>query len=75
MASNQEYFEGGVDMASSVDAELQDLLYDPQTSGGLLIAIDQLQADLTMQLLDRAGVSASRIGTVSVRGEKLLQIR
>jgi selenide,water dikinase len=75
MASNQEHFEAGVDIAASVDPDLQDLLYDPQTSGGLLVAVDQLQADLTLQLLERQGVTASRIGAVNARGDKLLQIR
>jgi len=75
MANNQEHFENGVDMASSVDADLQDLLYDPQTSGGLLIALDQLQADLALQLLEREGVKAARIGAVGPRAGHVLQIR
>ena len=45
-------------MARDVAGELQDLLYDPQTSGGLLFSIDQLQTDLALQLLERAGVPA-----------------
>jgi selenide,water dikinase len=75
MGNNQEHFAAGVEMGSSVEADRQDLLYDPQTSGGLLVAIDQLQADLAMQLLEREGVTASRIGAVGGRSEKLLQIR
>ena len=55
-------------MAASVDADLQDLLYDPQTSGGLLVALDQLQADLALQLLEREGVKAVRIGAVAPAG-------
>jgi selenide,water dikinase len=75
MANNQTHFEGGVEMAASVDADLQDLLYDPQTSGGLLVALDQLHADLALQLLEREGVIAARIGAVGPRGDKALQIR
>lgn len=75
MASNQEHFEAKVDMAPAVAADLQDLLYDPQTSGGLLVALDQLQADLAMQLLEREGVKAIRIGAVAPRTSHLLQIR
>jgi selenide, water dikinase len=75
MANNHEHFEHGVDVASGIDVELQDLLYDPQTSGGLLVALDQMQADLTMQLLEREGVRAARIGTVGPRGSHILQIR
>jgi selenide, water dikinase len=75
LASNQEHFEGGVDMAATVPAELQDLFYDPQTSGGLLIAIDQLQADHALSTLSRAGVTAWRIGVVAPPSGKHLQIR
>ena len=75
MANNREYFEGGVDMARDVDGELQDLLYDPQTSGGLLFSIDQLQTDLALQLLERAGVPAKRVGAVSPSGDKPIAVR
>jgi selenide,water dikinase len=75
LANNQEYFEPGVDMGDEVPAERQKLLYDPQTSGGLLVSLDQLQADLALQLLERAGVQAARIGAVSPRGDRVLVIR
>ena len=75
MANNQEHFESSVDMAAGVDPDLQDLLYDPQTSGGLLFAMDQLQADLALQLLEREGVKAARIGAVAPRGARIVQIR
>jgi selenide,water dikinase len=75
MTNNREHFEDGVDMADAVAVELQDLLYDPQTSGGLLFSIDQLQADLALQLLERAGVPAARVGAVSPPGVKRLQVR
>jgi selenide,water dikinase len=75
MASNMEHFENNVDMGRAVPSDLQELLYDPQTSGGLLVAVDQLQADLALQLLDRAGVTAARIGTVGPRGDRAIVIR
>ncbi len=75
MASNQEYFEAGVEMAHKIPVELQDLLYDPQTSGGLLVSLDQMQAALALQMLERAGVTAARVGAVSHRGEKPIMIR
>jgi selenide,water dikinase len=75
MSANQEYFEGTVDMGDELPAELRDLLYDPQTSGGLVVALDQMQADLALQMLERVGVKATRIGLVVPRGEKALIIR
>jgi selenide,water dikinase len=75
LATNQEHFAAGVDMAANVPEEFQDLLYDPQTSGGLLIALDQMQTDLTLQLLARAGVAAARVGAVLSAGEYAVVVR
>jgi len=49
---------GGVELAR------QDLLYDPQTSGGLLLACDPADADALFAALRPAVPSAQRIGTV-----------
>ena len=75
MTSNREYFEGSVDLPSAVPEPWQDLLFDPQTSGGLLVALDQLQADLALQLLAAAGVNGVRIGSVAPPGPKPVVIR
>jgi selenide,water dikinase len=75
MESNAAYFSDGVETAKGVAAELQDLMYDPQTSGGLLVAVDQLEADRTVQTLADAGVMAWRIGVVVPRGERAIVIR
>ena len=42
----------------------QDLLYDPQTSGGLLMAVDPEDAEALYEALRPAVPSAQRIGTV-----------
>lgn len=44
--------------------ELQDLLYDPQTSGGLLIAVHPEDAQALLEALEGKVPSAQRIGTV-----------
>ena len=75
LASNQEHFEAGADMAATIPVELQDLFYDPQTSGGLLMAIDQLQADHAINTLARAGVTAWRVGVVAPLADKPLYFR
>ena len=58
MASNEEHFEAASTWPTEVPTNCRIFLYDPQTSGGLLVAVDQLQADLALQMLDRAGVTA-----------------
>jgi selenide,water dikinase len=69
MSSNREHFGPFVSVSASVNDVLQDLLYDPQTSGGLLFAVDPLTADQALTSLERAGVKAWRIGKVAPRGE------
>jgi selenide,water dikinase len=47
------------------EAPLQaQLLFDPQTSGGLLMALPALQADGALRALRERGVEAAVIGTV-----------
>jgi selenide,water dikinase len=62
MKSNREYFSAGTRAAAAVDPVLVDLCYDPQTSGGLLIAVAAAEADRLADVLDRNGVLAARIG-------------
>ena len=45
-----------------VPMEVMDILYDPQTSGGLLIAVDPEDADALMSALKSKVPSAQRIG-------------
>jgi selenide,water dikinase len=75
LESNREYFGDRVEMSRDIAGAWEDLLFDPQTSGGLLVAIDQLQVGLALQVLAAAGVSATRIGSVGPPGEKPLAIR
>jgi selenide,water dikinase len=60
--TNREHFGGAVHVAPHVDASLLDLLYDPQTSGGLLIAVAASKAEALSVALSSAGVPAVRIG-------------
>jgi selenide, water dikinase len=64
LASNQDHFAAAVEMDPAVDAALQVVLYDPQTSGGLLIAASRDAADHVGEVLRNAGVPGVRIGRV-----------
>jgi selenide,water dikinase len=64
MGSNEEHFSDTVSVDPAVTDALAAVLYDPQTSGGLLIAADGEAADATARALTAGGVQASRIGTV-----------
>ncbi len=60
--TNREHFAGAVRVAAGVAAELVDLLYDPQTSGGLLAAIAPADAGAVLDALSSASIPAARIG-------------
>ncbi len=64
LASNEAHFTPGVAMDPGVDPATQAVLYDPQTSGGLLIAVSGDAADRVGEALGVAGVTATRIGHV-----------
>jgi selenide,water dikinase len=44
LKNNREYAACAVEMAAALPVEVENLLYDPQTSGGLLIALPEDQA-------------------------------
>ena len=62
MYRNRSFAQASVD-AGAVELAVQDLLYDPQTSGGLLIAADPADADALERALQAAVPEARRIGT------------
>ncbi len=64
MGTNRDHFRSGVRVAPGVDPDREAILYDPQTSGGLLIAASREAADRVAKALADAGVRASRIGSV-----------
>ena len=64
LGSNEEHFAAGVTVDPGVDPDRLTILYDPQTSGGLLIAAGRDAADAVAEALAAAQVTAPRIGTV-----------
>jgi selenide,water dikinase len=64
MGSNQEHFASGVRVDPGVDADREALLYDPQTSGGLLVAASADAAAAVESALRAALVPVAAIGTV-----------
>lgn len=75
MVTNKRHFGAGVEMKSSVPGELQDVMYDPQTSGGLLLAFAPESADRALGVLQAAGVAAVRIGEVGAFSAHKVSIR
>ena len=74
LKSNREFIEGCVEFAPSVPEEMRALLFDPQTSGGLLIALANEQLAEVAAALDRHAVHASHIGEVLAKSSPLISI-
>ncbi len=64
---NATHFGSGVRLATGLDARLVALLYDAQTSGGLVFAIRREAADVVAAAMDAAGVAYARVGEVRER--------
>lgn len=58
---NREFRECMVDIAPSVDPFICDILFDPQTSGGLLICVESDSADGLVAKLKKEGVNQAAI--------------
>ena len=75
MYRNRSFAEAAVD-AGETELAKQDLLYDPQTAGGLLIAVDAQDAEALLAELKQCVPSAQRIGTAGeYRGGKRIFLR
>jgi selenide,water dikinase len=62
---NREFRESMIEFMAPVPRSRQDVLVDPQTSGGLLISVDVLHVDELVAALKDAGVAeAAEIGEV-----------
>ena len=66
---NREYAESGVCAAPNVTRAMQDICYDPQTSGGLLVALPEESARSCLAQMRDSGVNAAIIGFVTEKQE------
>lgn len=61
---NMNHLKGKVALPESLPSHIHDLLFDPQTSGGLLYSVAADQADRALEALSKACLTASVIGHV-----------
>ncbi len=70
--SNREYTRGAVTLDKGISTEMVQVMFDPQTSGGLLIALPSSQAGALVDTLHARGVgSAVIIGEVEAGDESI----
>ena len=72
---NRGYSIGQVE-AGSVEEQYLDLLYDPQTSGGLLISVSPRYLKEMLGDFEKAGMdtAVSIIGKVAEKSDKLIRL-
>jgi selenide,water dikinase len=73
---NRGYLADKIAIAPNVSPALQEAAFDPQTSGGLLIALPEAEADrLVAELVARGLRDARRIGRVLPRRQRWVELR
>ena len=74
MYRNKEYVGKDVEL-QNIEIEIEDVLYDPQTSGGLLISVNSDLAEMLVEDMKKNGsIEAKIIGEVKSRGDKYIKV-
>jgi selenide,water dikinase len=72
--NNMDFLGDCVTFAAGVPEENRALLFDPQTSGGLLVAISPDDAEAALGILKGHHITAAKIGRVLPKGSSLLSV-
>ncbi len=73
---NRQFYSTTVKIANEVPRHMQDILFDPQTSGGLLICLDSSKAELLLDRLRQIGVAdGTLIGDVVSKPRGIVTIK
>ena len=67
---NRDFFGPRASLANGLPLDLTDVLFDPQTSGGLLLALGEKDAERLVGALRDEGLPAAVIGRAVERGER-----
>ena len=74
LGRNREFYSPGLEFASDIPLYQRDILFDPQTSGGLLVALAAEKAPLLVEGLLKLGQSGAAIigRTIEQPGHKII---
>ena len=74
MYRNKQYISKDVSLFN-IEEEIEDIFYDPQTSGGLLISVkEELAEELIKDMKKNGSIEAKIIGTVKNKGDKYISV-
>ena len=72
---NQDHFGREISISAKVFEAERIILFDPQTSGGLLIALPRAKGEILLRALQEKGIAeASIVGEVVAREKKLISV-
>ena len=72
---NREFLEGCVEFTDNIREEVRHLLFDPQTSGGLLLAVEEPAAASLVTALRARSVTTQEVGEVVAKTKPLISVR
>ncbi len=73
LGSNRSYLASRTSISEHCDADRVDLLFDPQTSGGLLISVPKANSEELRERLEDAGETSAVVGEIRP-GDGIVQI-
>ena len=74
LKKNLKFMTGCVEFDPRVPQEVRNLLFDPQTSGGLLLVVSEKDAAALVEKLKNRGVPARQVGGVVEKTSPLLRV-
>ena len=74
LKNNRDFIGDCVEFADSVPEENRAILFDPQTSGGLLVAVAPEAEKIALDCFRNRGIKAARIGRVLHKSSPLLRV-
>lgn len=74
LKNNIQFIGGCVEFDPKVPQEIRNLLFDPQTSGGLLLVVGEKDAAALVKELGRRGTPARQVGKVVEKTSPMLRV-
>ena len=72
---NMDFIAGCVELADGIAEEIRNLLFDPQTSGGMLFSVEGRESANLVKSLAERGVPTQIIGEVVEKTHPLIRVR
>lgn len=72
--TNREYLGNKVEFQGEINPDIRDLLFSPETAGGLLIAVNQNKAPDLQEAMKKRGCNCFPVGRVIERGFRPIKI-